>query len=126
MAFPPNAALKRMRDNDEPRFGVAFVFPSWGQISPPVDTGNQMSDLLNHSQCNTAWCWGARMMNLEPSFGALRAQKSFRKCSAPTADDQADSVLWAVGPNSFGKLVQHGIAPGPLHTLGFNRLLFRP
>jgi hypothetical protein len=82
-----------MRDNDEPRFGGALFSPWWGQISPPVDTGSQMSDLLNHSRRNTTMCWDARMMNPEPSFGALRAQKFFRKYSAPTADHQADSVL---------------------------------
>jgi hypothetical protein len=31
---------------------------------------------------------------------------------------------WGVSPNSFRKLVQNGIAPGPVHTHGFNRLLF--
>ena len=30
---------------------------------------------------------------------------------------------WGVSPNSFRKL-QSGIAPGPVHTPGFNRLLF--
>jgi hypothetical protein len=29
---------------------------------------------------------------------------------------------WGVGPNSFRKLVQNGIAAGPVHTLGLNRL----
>ena len=31
---------------------------------------------------------------------------------------------WGVSPNSFRRLVQNGIAPGPVHTPGFNRLLF--
>jgi hypothetical protein len=31
---------------------------------------------------------------------------------------------WGVSPNSFRKLVQNGIAPGPVHTPGLNRLLF--
>ena len=31
---------------------------------------------------------------------------------------------WGVSPNSFRKLLQNGIAPGPAHTPGFNRLLF--
>ena len=30
---------------------------------------------------------------------------------------------WGVSPNSFRKL-QSAIAPGPVHTPGFNRLLF--
>jgi hypothetical protein len=31
---------------------------------------------------------------------------------------------WGFSPNSFRKLVQNGIAPGPVHTPGLNRLLF--
>ena len=31
---------------------------------------------------------------------------------------------WGVSPDSFRKLVQNGIAPGAVHTPGFNRLLF--
>jgi hypothetical protein len=44
-----SAALKRMRDDDENRFGGLWFPPRWGQISPPIDTGSEMSDLLNHS-----------------------------------------------------------------------------
>ena len=35
------------------------------------------------------------------------------------------AFYWGVSPNSFRKLVQNGIAPGPVHTPGFDRLFDR-
>ena len=61
----------------------ALFSPWWGQISPPVDTGNQMSDLLNHSRRNTTMCWDDRMMNPEAIIRSPTCAKILPKMFCP-------------------------------------------